>query len=156
MKKIDLTQTVSIVANIGVVVGIGLLAYELNQNRQMTAAQTRHEMAQGIMGWLSNLATDGELVEIILKVESGAPTSPAEEFRYFAFRNMQVRYWEDVHYQYRSGLFDDDEFTATRETWIGVLSEPRVRRFWAEYKHTYSPEFAAEIDEILRELTVNE
>jgi hypothetical protein len=45
MKKIDFGQTVSVVANIGVVIGIVLLVYELNQNRQMTAAQTRHEMA---------------------------------------------------------------------------------------------------------------
>ena len=40
MKKIDLGQTLGILANVGVVFGILLLAYELNQNRQMMEAQT--------------------------------------------------------------------------------------------------------------------
>ena len=82
--------------------------------------------------------------------------SPVEDLRYFAFRNMQMRYWEDVHYQYRSGLFEDDEFAATREMWIYNLSISRVRQFWDEYRNTYSPEFVAEVDEILRDLAGDE
>jgi len=35
MKKIEFGQAIAVFANIGVLVGILLLAYELNQNRQM-------------------------------------------------------------------------------------------------------------------------
>ncbi len=46
MKKIDLGQTIGVLANIGVIIGILLLVYELSQNRQMMKAQTRNEIAQ--------------------------------------------------------------------------------------------------------------
>ena len=46
MKKIDLGQTIGVLANIGVLIGILLLVYELSQNRQMMKAQTRNEIAQ--------------------------------------------------------------------------------------------------------------
>jgi hypothetical protein len=39
MKKIDLGQTLSIVANVGVLAGILLLVYELNQTRELAQAQ---------------------------------------------------------------------------------------------------------------------
>ena len=49
MKKIDLGQTLGIVANVGVIAGILLLAYELNQNRQMMQAQTRNAISETIV-----------------------------------------------------------------------------------------------------------
>ncbi len=72
MKKPDVGQTFGILANVGVVVGILLLVYELSLNRQMMRAQTRHDLAQGIVSQITLLATDGELAELIAKVNSGA------------------------------------------------------------------------------------
>jgi hypothetical protein len=108
------------------------------------------------MGFLANIAMDEGLADIVLKADTGAAMSPVEDFRYYAFRSMQMRYWEDVHYQYRSGLFDDDEFAATRQTWVGNLSLSSVREFWGENRNTYSPDFVAEVDEILRDLAAND
>ena len=39
MKKIDVGQTVSILANVGVIAGILLLAFELSQNNKLLRAQ---------------------------------------------------------------------------------------------------------------------
>ena len=49
MKKIDLGQTIGIVANVGVIAGLLLLAFELNQNREITEAQTRHQVSQSMV-----------------------------------------------------------------------------------------------------------
>lgn len=46
MKRIDLGQTIGILANLGVLVGILLLVYELAQNREMIRSQTRQSIAE--------------------------------------------------------------------------------------------------------------
>jgi hypothetical protein len=45
MKKLDLAQTLQLVGNAGVIIGILLLVYELAQNREMMRAQTRNELS---------------------------------------------------------------------------------------------------------------
>ena len=46
MKKIDLAQAASVLANVGVIAGIIFLALELRQNQQLVMAQTRNEIAR--------------------------------------------------------------------------------------------------------------
>ena len=41
MKRIDLGKTVTLIANVGVIGGILLLAYELRQNNELKAAEAR-------------------------------------------------------------------------------------------------------------------
>ncbi len=43
MRKLDLGQTVGILANVGVLIGVLLLVYELSLNRHIVEAQTRDE-----------------------------------------------------------------------------------------------------------------
>lgn len=44
MKKLDMGQSLGILANVGVLFGILLLVYELNQNRQMMEAAVRRHV----------------------------------------------------------------------------------------------------------------
>ena len=48
MKRFEVGQALQLLGNFGVIVGILLLVYELNQNRDMMMAQTRNELSQGI------------------------------------------------------------------------------------------------------------
>lgn len=56
MKKIDRGQTISLLANFGVMIGILLLVFELNQNRVVTEAQTRSAITASIIQ-LSQMST---------------------------------------------------------------------------------------------------
>ena len=151
LKKIDLGQSLTILANLGVIAGILLLAYELNQNRQMMQAQTRHELASSIANQLLTISVNGEYVEFIHRVESGEPATGVEQRRYYGYAFARLRYWEDAHYQYRVGLFDEGEFVAQRESWREVIRQPGMRDFWSRFRSNFSPEFAEEIDELLIE-----
>ena len=46
MKKIDLGQTITILANVGVIAGIVFLAIELRQNNEYMAANARYDLLQ--------------------------------------------------------------------------------------------------------------
>lgn len=149
MKKIDVGQAVGILANVGVLVGILLLVYELDLNRQMMQAQTRHEVAQGIVEQLRELTSNRELSDLEYRGRCGTLESLEDFRRFFTFINWRMRYWEDVHYQYRQGLYDESEFLGLREAWRAFLRPRAVRENWNRMKGGFSSEFVAEIDVLM-------
>ena len=149
MKKIDVGQTITILANLGVLAGILLLVYELNQNRQMMEAQTRHEVAQGIVDQLSELALNPDLSDLEYRGRCETLESREDARRFFIFINSRMRYWEDVHYQYRQGLYDESEFLPFREAWRAFIQPRAVRENWNRIKAGFSSEFVREIDALI-------
>jgi hypothetical protein len=71
MKKLDLGQTLQLLGNLGVIVGILLLVYELNQNRDMMMAQTRTDLSQGIIEMLLDISNNGERASIFARGAAG-------------------------------------------------------------------------------------
>ena len=81
MKRIDLGQTISILANIGVIAGIVFLAVELQQNNELLAAQARSDLTDRAARYLEILMTSPDLTEILTREAEGEPLTTAEEFR---------------------------------------------------------------------------
>ena len=150
MKKIDLGQTLRLLGNVGVIVGILLLVYELNQNRDMMRAQTRNELSQGLIEILLELSNDAEGVNIFTRGNRGENLTEYEFARYELMTIAQLRYHENVHYQYRNGLYDEDEYLAQREAWRNsVFSDKGLVDIFCSIRTGLSPEFVAEIDGLL-------
>jgi len=68
MKKIDLGQTIGMLANIGVVAGILFLAIELQQNNELMDAERRFNRLTIATGSLTLLATNSELAAAVAKL----------------------------------------------------------------------------------------
>jgi len=145
-----LTRWLTIGANLGVLISLLLLIAELAQNRDMMRAQVRHELSMGIVDLLQTPASNAQLADVLLRGISGEELSPAELFQFELRTNALFRYWEDVHYQYRAGLYDDSEFERQRGAWEASLSRsPLAVDYWCKVRLQYSPDFAQEIDTIL-------
>ena len=149
MKKIDLGQTVGILANIGVLGGLLLLVFELQQSREMMEAQTRHDVSQGIVDQLGELASNADLADLQHRAQCGKLESSLEVRRFRSYVNSRLRYWEDVHYQYRRGLYGESEFLAQTQAWRAYLQFPAVSENWKRMKGGFAPEFVAEIDALI-------
>ncbi len=150
MKKLDLGQIVGLLANVGVIAGILLVAYELNQNREMTQAQTRNSITETIVGVQLTIATNNELQAANLKLNAGETISAAERSRLLNLWIAVFRIWENAHYQHRVGLYEDVEYFAQREVARNVLdSTPLVREFWCGVQATVSPEFFEDISALM-------
>lgn len=96
MKKIDLGQTVSIVANLGVIVGIAFLAIELNQNNALLSAEARAtELAQLTQSW-GFVAENDKISELLIKDRNGEVLTESEELRLNAhwMRNLLTIQWQ--------------------------------------------------------------
>ncbi len=150
MKKLDLGQSLQVLGNLGVLVGILLLVFELNQNRDMMRAQTRHELAMGIVDIQLTSASNPLILEAVSKqeprFESMEMWQIASDLRF----NALFRYWENVHYQFRNGLYDELEYAKQKAAFGGWVSgTPAMVAWWCRARTSYSPEFAGEMDEIV-------
>lgn len=146
MKKIDFGQAVGILGNIAVVIGILLLVYELNQNRQMMQAQTRSNIAHGITDFLVTIGSDERLSTLWSLGAAGEPLDEAQSRQFELLMAGFLRYLEDVHYQNRNDLYAQDEFSTQMEQIRRVFAAPGTRRYWCERPIVLSREFTSEID----------
>ena len=135
-------------------VGILLLAYELNQNRQMMRAQTRTSLAQGVTDLVLTMASDEETSSLLARGEAGEDLTADEATRFRRFVIAQLRYHENVHYQYRIGLYDEGEFLAQRATWKNIVfSQKGNTDIFCSTRQNFSPAFVAEIEGLLTTYT---
>ncbi len=144
-----LNQFIQIAANFGVILSITFLAFELSQNREMMKAQTRHEMSQGIVDLLLTEATNPELNCILNRGISGEEITGVELERLEIMMNAYFRYWEDVHYQYRAGLYDDSEFSRQKQSWANLLTSRSALEHWCGVRDRHSEAFVMEMDSLL-------
>jgi hypothetical protein len=155
MEKIDLGQIIGIAANLGVLAGILLLVYELNQNRVMMQAQTRSAITD--TGINIQLAAVGSTAyqQVIAKVQEGADfdeLSGEEREAFRAWWTAIFRHWENVNYQHRIGLYEDSEYFTQREAWRQILSRQDLSRdFWCSRLGVQSEAIYVEMDELLGE-----
>lgn len=137
-------------ANIVTILGLLVVVVELNENRRMMRAQTRHELSANIVTLLLDTASNQQLAGVMYRGSQGAELTPAEHFQFDMRSNALLRYWEDVHYQYRMGLYDEEEFDRQRDAWRTTLRENQgFREYWCRVRALYSPSFADEMNRLL-------
>ncbi len=150
MKKIDLGQALHLLGNAGVIVGILLLVYELDQNRQMMEAQTRNAIAETLVTLLTLEATTPEYLEMSVKRVAGEPLTPEEELMFELIAYGYWRYRENVYYQYQLGLFEESEYRGQREVWLRAVNNDEMHRsIWCGRRNRQSAAFNAEIDGLM-------
>lgn len=145
-----LNRWLALGGNAAVVIGLLLLVYELNQTRELTQAQMRSEISRGIYDLLAMTANNQQLADLMVRADGGEPLTEAEEFQFNSRTRAMFRYFENVHYQYRVGLYDESEFERQRLAWGNYMNgSVRAPGVWCHYQHLVSAEFAAELNALL-------
>jgi hypothetical protein len=148
LKKLDLAQTVGLLANLGVIAGIVFLAIELRQNNELLAAQAR-------VARFEMRATDAtraqyenpELAETLRKNRNNEPLSPTEEVIVDRYQRQVLLNWQFVYIEYVNGLLDREEIldSAWRETFNNT---PGFRQHWSRSKDSsFRPDFVQFLEE---------
>ncbi len=99
------SQGVQLAANFGVILSIMFLAYQIGEQRELMKAQTRTAISSEVVGLLVSEATDEGLLSAERRSNDGEELSPDDRFRLDRISRAYFRYWENAHYQYRSGLY---------------------------------------------------
>ena len=149
MKKLDLGQTITVLANVGVIAGIVFLAVELRQNTRIGQAQSRAQIASDATDYMQRRAENPQLEEIMIRANDGEELSRLEQQQLFFLLRSIFRRWENTHYQYRQGLYSEEEFAGNAEAWRSSLSNRAYQRHWEQNRDSFSRPFASEIDSLL-------
>jgi len=146
MKKLDLGQAIGILANVGVIAGIVFLGFELRQNNEQLAAQSRAERLAVRTDWINALYRDAQLAELVIRARRNEELTEAEEFR---IENLGQRMFAALEYVYgevQRGMIDENAVSA--EAWRGgFLDLPRSKETWDRVKNGLSPDFVRWMDE---------
>lgn len=120
----------------------------------MMRAQVRHEVSQGIVDILALTTNNEQLASLLRRADSGEALTPDENLQ-FQHRSFALfRYLEDLHYQYRLGLFDESEYLTQKEAYTAYLNmSEAAAKAWCNFRYTVSPEFRAEINSVLKRFT---
>ena len=106
MKKIDLAQTIQLLANVGVIAGIVFLAVELRQNNDLLGTQVRRDRLVSRSAPTALELNTVNIASLDYKTSIGEALSDQEEFglRLFAVYNFFT--WEWQYDEYRAGTID--------------------------------------------------
>lgn len=137
---------------IAVIISLIYLAMQIRQNTKMSKAATRQAIADAISRAPSDFFTDIDFARSFLKHLGGEDLDAAQDLRLQAYCYVTLRNWENIHYQYRSGMLNEDEWEALRLNVKALLQVPMWRDYWEREHEIYSSPFRREIDALLAEL----
>jgi len=117
MKKIDLGQTITILANLGVIVGIAFLAIEMSQNNRLLMMESRLAETEAYVARTSGsvaewrqLALSGELADLLIRAdtEGVSSLSEAERLRVLGWELARLYRFSGNYYQYEQGYLGQE------------------------------------------------
>ena len=152
MKKIDLGQTITILANVGVIAGIIFLALELQQNNELLASQARSNLLAGrVSTQLSVVENTGALADLISKAHRGEALTDTEDFRLRVYQSMIVHNFASFYQEVKSGPLAENDIPI--QQWVGTfVNIPGLEEFWHRQTRL-DPDFVRFVDEEVLPLT---
>ena len=130
-------------AALGVIISLGLVAYEMKQARERTMANLYLERSAQISDILSatyspETYTQARLQEI--KDPKGVTFLQATALE--THRERFLIYAESMHFLHVDGLTSEEEWSANKKYLESVILTPCVALFWFATKHTWRESFA--------------
>ena len=154
MKKIDLNQTISILANVGVIVGIVFLAFEINQNSKQLQAQAQFNYMQSRVDVRLQRAYDPEFASFSLKAFSGEKLTEVEQSRLQGILQATLLQIEWEFAQTMDGNLPNDRqslIAKWRSDWRPrFLSDEMGKQLeiaWSALRPSFNPEFTEFFEE---------
>ena len=121
----------------------------VEQAERVSRAQVRNSITEQIVQINALTLSQPALLAVQGKSMRNESLDESEEDQMRTLAFMWLRHWENVHYQYRQGLYDESEYRAQREIWRARLQESAFRGMWARSRRTFSAPFVQEIDQIV-------
>ncbi len=139
MKKLDLGQTISVLANLGVIGGILLLAYELRQNNSLMEAEARfNRTSMAVNAWYFN-TENVDLSELRERARNNEPLDGAEQRRVDA---GMMALFVMLEWTFRELGSDSSATNQVREVQRHNFStDVSYSRVWEARKQSFAPMF---------------
>lgn len=150
MKKIDLGQTITILANVRVIAGIVFLGFELRQNThaiKLNAVQFQaSEEAE-----FNRLWTNPELARVRVASETSGYQSLSAEEKLQLYGAVQsfLRIQQGVFYQLQHGGLDPVYWTGRERQLVQLFRREEFIAVWRQEGYAYDDSFREYIDSVV-------
>ena len=145
MKSFDYGQFVQTLANVGVIAGIVFLAYELRQNNALMEDEARFNRVSVSTEAYNILSTNGELAEIVVKVNNNESLTEVEFYR---FEVAQMRFWINMEWMFREMPADSPEREYAKRQIMQALSHEIRREIFQDRGDQLDPGFVSWVEDI--------
>jgi len=158
MNIMELGALGEFVGAVGVVASLIYVGLQVRHNTSALKATTRKALGDNTMTILSSPLDKTRLGDALMRSRSSKAEdlSPQDDLHLRLWANLNYRFWEDAHYQYRQGALDAHEWeTRFVNTMRSTLrGQPIFVSFWDEVlpNRNYSPEFIDVVESIRTEL----
>ena len=136
----------ALVANLGVVGGLVLLAVELRQNTQVVRAQASMYLATGQASAEVAFMGEDTAAAFVKAINSPGTITDREIVQLWAYLNAAVLSVQQTHEMVELGLATEEDQKAAARTAAYWLSWNFGRVWWAEIKTNFPSDLVAEID----------
>jgi len=122
-----------IVGAIAVVVSLLYVASQIKQSNRQSASDSGFALTSELNRFLDNVLSEPEVVNVLVKLKSGAPLAPDEAIRAEALAEQLVNNWWVAETSYRNGIMEQDSYQAiTDEAKRYLKNYPSFRPYFLE------------------------
>lgn len=147
MKNFEFAQTISVLANVGVVLGLIFLGIEVYQSNQMNRTEAWNNLIRTGIDFNDAIAQNEALAKVLAKSNNHENLTDAEMIRLEAFTAASMqRVWVDYQ-QINTGIISPGELESRIPRFKALLTRfPAVKRLWNRTREGYSEDFQNFID----------
>ena len=134
-----------LIADLTVIAGIIVLAVEVRMNANATRAEIRAGIAESSRVHSRWTAEHPEIIALDYRWERGEDLNEVELQQVMAFRYAYWRQFENAHYQYRNGTFDQVEWQGYERNMACAARQPGHAAYLERAGFLFSSAFTAYI-----------
>ena len=153
MKKINLGQTISILANLGVIAGIIFLAIEIRQNNQFLSAEAIGTVFENRLNRQDNVINNERYAALLAKRDRNEPLTGAELITMEASSYRGFIAWQRDYFLYQQGLLPEEYFRANFGPMKQAFSDRDVSysgaKLWETWKGSATPAYREFIEQCI-------
>ena len=152
-----LNTWLSFAASVGMIVGLIVLAVELNQNSDLMRIQISQSRADAAMASNEYTFNSDYIPQILLKVYANEELSAEEKLRYHSWFRAMNRNQDNVLQQYNAGMLSSNSPDSVRGFAEEIVASARyAREAWEDQKGSYSDEYIALVEEVIAATTAKQ
>ena len=151
MNTEQVNRWLSLVANIGVIMGLALLAYEVNQSTKVAISAVSQGLTEQSLDFFSLKIDSDTVAKATYKRRLGVELDDYEEYQLAQHQYYNFRVFENAFLQYRRGLYDDSEWEKYQRIIANIFrTNPIARDMWDRTESEWTVEFLAEVNAVRR------
>ena len=148
MKRLDIGQSIAILANLGVIVGIVFLAFEITQNNDLLREQVRSGIVSEVGSLNAALYENaGGIGSIVFRTRDGEDLTAEEAYRLRRYQAQNLVLWQSAYSSFLDGMIEQEDLLprATAVMFHQVI--PGMPEMYEEVREYLNPRFAQWMDE---------